>query len=204
MQAIKLLTMLLLAATFGATQNCPPSLTVNDPDTNTWTGKLLDALAGEQSCSVANTDASFASTSACNIFVGRVLKTVYGVDDFVVQPLQDGKVYYAANEIAALLPTWPGWSELGTADNQDVLNMAKAQADQQHLVIAVWSNTDGPGHIALIGPGPLTHSGKWGLNTPVSASFALNQPAEAFLGQPLACAFNNDIKGDVHLWSKTP
>jgi hypothetical protein len=38
----------------------------------------------------------------------------------------------------------------------------------------------------------------------VSANLTLNQPAEAFLGQPLACAFNKGIKGDVHLWAKTP
>jgi hypothetical protein len=195
---------LLVTATVAAAQNCSADLTVNDPTTNTWTGKLLDALAAEQSCSSADSDASFASTSACNIFVGRVLKTVYGIDDFVVQPPQDGKVYYAANEIAALLPTWTGWSELGTADSQDVLSNAKAQADLRRLVIAVWSNADGPGHIAVIGPGPLRHSTKWELDTPVSASFTLNQPARAFLGQPLACAFNKEIKGHVHLWTKSP
>ena len=199
-----LIAVLFITASLVPAQNCPPEATVNDPATNTWTAKLLDAIAAEQSCSTANTDATFASTSACNIFVGRVLKTVYGVDDFLVQPPQAGKVYYTANEIAALLPTWSGWSDLGTADNQDVLNMAKAQADQRHLVIAVWSNSDGPGHVALIGPGPLTHSAKWGLDTPVSASFTLNQPAKAFLGQPLSCAFNKDIKGNVHLWAKTP
>jgi hypothetical protein len=197
--------LLLFTAISAVAQNCPATLTVNDPATNAWTGKLLDALAADQTCSSANTDSTFASTSACNIFVGRVLKTVYGVDDFVVQPPQDGKVYYTANEIATLLPTWSGWSELGTADNQEVLNMAKAQADQQNLVIAVWFNNNGPGHVALIGPGPLKPSGTWGgLNTPVSASFALNQPANAFLGQPLACAFNGGIKGDVHIWAKAP
>jgi hypothetical protein len=185
---------------------CPSSLNINDPKTTAWSGKLLDALAQEDSCSAANTDPSFTSTRACNIFVGRVLKTVYGIDDFIVQPPTPDKVYYTANEIATLLNTgvWHGWTEVGTADSQDNLQNAENQAELGKLVVAVWLNPDDAdhGHIALIGPGPMTFSGNWGIRTPPAASFALDSPASAFLGRPLSCAFGEDKKSDTHIWVK--
>jgi hypothetical protein len=100
---------------------------------------------------------------------------------------------------------WKQWNDLGTADKQEVLSSAKQFADDGRLVVAVWQNPDptAPGHVVLIGPGPLTFSGNWGLQTPVSASFSLNQPQKAFLGQPLACAFGSDKNAAIHIWAKS-
>jgi hypothetical protein len=179
---------------------------INAPETVSWTNTLLNAIAEDAFCSQASSDAAFAATSACNIFVGRVLQKVYSVSDFVVTPSRPDRPFYTANEIATLLKSgvWSGWSELGNADDQDNLSQAKALADSEKLVVAVWQNPNqnAAGHIALIGPGPLTPSGSWGLNTPVAASFVLNRPLKAFLGQPLACAFGSDKTADVHLWAK--
>jgi len=180
---------------------------INAAETVSWTGKLLGAIAEDASCSQSSSDASFAATSACNIFVGRVLQSVYSVSDFVVSPARPDQPFYTANEIATLLQSgvWSGWTDLGTADSQDVLSQGKALADSGKLVVAVWQNpnANSPGHVALIGPGPLTPSGSWGLNTPVAASFVLNQPLKAFLGQPLSCAFGSDKNSAVHLWVKS-
>lgn len=193
---------LVSAVAFAACDN------VNAPETVNWSGKLLSALAEDQACSQASSDDAFAATSACNIFVGRVLQKVYNISDFVVTPSNPQQPFYTANEIATLLQTgvdpWSNWSDLGTADNQDILSQSKQLADSGKLVLAVWRNPDGnsPGHVALIGPGPLTPSGTWSLNTPVSASFVLNQPQKAFLGQPLSCAFASDKKSAVHIWVK--
>jgi hypothetical protein len=136
---------------------------INAPETVSWTNTLLSAIAEDASCSQVSSDAAFAATSACNIFVGRVLKKVYGVSDFVVTPPRPDQPFYTANEIGTLFQSgvWTGWSELGTADNQANLSHAKALADSGKLVVAVWQNPNqnAPGHIALIGPGPLTPSG---------------------------------------------
>jgi hypothetical protein len=187
---------------------CPASQNTSDPTTTAWSGKLLGALSQEDGCAAANTDASFVSTSACNIFVGRVLKTVYGVDDFIVQPPTPDKVFYTANEVGTLLQAgvWPNWTEIGTADSQANLESAESQAGAGNLVIAVWVNpvAAAHGHIALIGPGPMTASSNWGLNVPPAAAFRMNSPASAFIGQPLSCAFGPDKRSAVHIWVKTP
>jgi hypothetical protein len=197
------LTMLLVGAPAVAFATCE---NVNAPETVSWSGKLLSALAEDQACSQASSDDAFAATNACNIFVGRVLQKVYNISDFVVTPARPQQPFYSANEIATLLQSgvWDGWAEIGTADSQDVLSQAKQAADSGKLVLAVWQNPDAnsSGHVALIGPGPLTPSGTWGVNTPVSASFVLNQPQKAFLGQPLSCAFGSDKKSAVHIWVK--
>jgi hypothetical protein len=184
----------------------PGCSNINAAETVEWTTKLLSAISEDASCSEASSDASFAATNACNIFVGRVLQSAYGISDFVVTPPRPQQPFYTANEIGTLLQSgvWGGWTDIGTADSQDVLSKSKALADAGKLVIAVWQNPNSnlPGHVALIGPGPLTPSASWELNTPVAASFFLNQPLKAFLGQPLACAFGSDKNSAVHVWSK--
>jgi hypothetical protein len=124
---------------------------------------------------------------------------VYGLSSFVGQ---DGN-FLKANTISALLPTWSDWTDLGSAGDQAVLTEAATAANSGSLVLAVWANpTIGKaGHVALIGPGPLTASDKWGgLKTPVAAAFTLDDVESAFLGQPLSCAFGSSKKDATHLW----
>src|SRR5262249_46724519 len=122
----------------------------------------------------------------------------------IVTPAVPGQAYYRANEIATLLHTWEHWRLVGTADKQDVLDDAKAKADANALVVAVWRNPDPskPGHIVLIGPGPLTQSGSWASKVPVSAQFRQGDPDGAYLGKPLSCAFKPDIRSAVEIWAR--
>jgi hypothetical protein len=190
----------------GIVAQCPASLNISAPETIAWTGKLLSALAQENSCAKASTDDQFASSSACNIFVGRVLETVYGVKDF--ESNKSGQAYLQANDIGTLLQTGvlDHWKLVGTGDDQASLLQAKQYADQGKLVLAVYEVPGhlSNGHVALIGPGPMTPSGSWKLSTPASASFFLGKPAKAFLGQPLTCAFPKEIKSSVKIWVKSP
>jgi hypothetical protein len=181
-----------------------PAPTVNAPETNIWTGKLINALAGETSCSQVSSDNAFAASHACNFFVGRVLETLYNVRDFEPANPSPDHPYMQANDIGTELQAGilPGWTLVGTADSQDVLNQAKGFADQNLLVVAVYVNPTGDGHIALIGPGPMTGSDSWALSTPVSASFFIGKPLKDYFGKPLACAFKGDIKSAVKIWVK--
>jgi hypothetical protein len=124
---------------------------------------------------------------------------IYGLTNFV----DDNHSFLKANEIAALAPTWDGWMDLGTADNQQSLDAAGEAANLGYIVLAVWANpvAGKPGHVVLIGPGPMTASSKWGdLRTPVAASFKLDDVESAFMGQPLSCAFGSSKKAATHLW----
>ena len=142
---------------------------------------------------------NFAASSACNIFVGRVMARMYGLNNFV----SSNNTFLKANEISALIPTWEDWVDLGTADDQAALIAAADAANAGHVVLALWANPvpGQPGHVVLVGPGPLTPSSTWGgLRTPVAASFKLDDVESAFLGQPLACAFRSAKKSTTHLW----
>jgi hypothetical protein len=212
MQTLPCLLCVVLTAASAAAQPTPPcqtnQTTINDPATVAWTNKLVSALGTVSACQLQRSDddqGAITVNTACNIFVGTVIDNLYGVRDFYVSPPQPNKPFYLANEIGTLLQSgiWQGWTDLGTADTQSVLNNAKNAADAGALVVAVWVNPDptDQGHIALIGPGPLTPSTKWHENTPVAASLSLNNPGKGFLGKPLACAFKSGRAAAVHIWS---
>jgi hypothetical protein len=174
---------------------------INAPETVAWVnGIIASALGQDNACRMGAPDRdTFASSTACNIFVGRVMARMYGLSDFV----DSNGSFRRANQIAALLPTFGNnWVDLGIADNQNVLDSAAKAANLGHVVLAVWANpiAGKPGHVTLIGPGPLTASSSWGLKTPVAASFTLDDVESAFLGQPLACAFGKSKKSTTHLW----
>jgi len=181
---------------------------INDSVTVAWTDKLIDALGEDNACQVQRADDDqdrFTANTPCNIFAGRVMERMYAIKDFYVSPPQENKPYYLASEIGTLLQTgvWDGWTDLGTADSQDVLNSAKTAADAGKAVIAVWVNPDAnsPGHVALIGPGPLMHSATWNEDTPPAASLSLGNVGSGFLGKPLSCAFSSKKAPDVHIWT---
>ena len=125
-------------------------------------------------------------TSPCNRFLGKALKSVYGITDFDVTPNE----YMLANEIAIYVATTPDkWTSLGPADDQDVLKDAAGYANLKKAVIAVQPGTP-HGHVALILPGNLVPSGSWGLNVPNSASFFQNKPKKSYVAQGLSYAFS--------------
>lgn len=174
---------------------------INSPETVAWVNGIIDsALGQDDACRAGAPDRdTFAVSTACNMFVGRVMARIYGLTNFV----SDDHSFLKANEIAALIPTWNDWVDLGTADNQSTLAAAADAAKLGYIVLAVWANPiqGGHGHVVLIGPGPLTPSSTWGgLRTPVAASFKLDDVENAFLGQPLACAFGSAKKSTTHLW----
>lgn len=174
---------------------------VNAPETVAWVNSIITSAMGEDTaCRAGAPDRdSFATSAACNIFVGRIMARMYGLTSFVGQ----NRTFLRANEIAVLIPTWPDWVDLGTAGDQAALAAAADAAKLGYVVLAVWANpiAGKPGHVAIIGPGPLTRSDKWGgLRTPVAAAFTLDDVESAFLGQPLACAFGTKKKDATHLW----
>jgi hypothetical protein len=174
---------------------------INDPRTVAWVNAIIASALGQgEACRQGVPDRdNFATSNACSIFVGRVMARMYGLTSFV----SPNHSFLKANQIEALIPTWDGWVELGIANDQHALTAAADAVNQGYVVLAVWANPkpEQPGHVALIGPGPLTPSGKWrGLQTPVAAAFALDDVESAFLGQPLACAFSPNEKDSTYLW----
>src|SRR5258705_2972098 len=135
---------------------------INAPKTVEWVNALIaSAIGDDNACHTGAPDRdSFATSTACNIFVGRVMARLYGLTDF----MSANNTFLKANEIAALIPTFDKWEELGNAGDQVALSAAAEAANAGNIVLAVWANpTAGqPGHVALIGPGPVTLSSAWG------------------------------------------
>lgn len=205
LRRVALTLSIMLAANLAAPRFAIAQCTnVNAPETVSWVNGLISAAIGEDNaCRAGSPDRdNFATSSACNIFVGRVMARMYGITDFVSS---SDHSFLKANAIAALLPTWRDWVDIGTAGDQEALAAAADGAKLGYIILAVWANpvSSKPGHIVLIGPGPLTPSAAWGLQTPVAASFKLDDPEHAFVGQPLACAFGANKKNTTHLWKHT-
>ena len=177
---------------------------IDAPETVKWVNALIESATGDDTaCRTGAPDRdTFATSSACNMFVGRIMARLYGLTDF--KGAND--VFLTANEIGALIPTFEKWEEIGNAGDQVALSAAADAANAGNLVLAVWINptAGGHGHVALIGPGPLKKSPAWGgLKVPVAASFTVDHPEKAFLGQPLACAFGSTKKSATHIWKYT-
>ena len=176
---------------------------VVSPEVEVWSNKIIAALVGENACYA---DRSAFINSDCNIFAGRVLEQAYGVRDFVLAQPRNGLRYEVSNEIAVLLwTTLSGkWEVLGAMTDQVALDEARLRASEGKPVIAVWRNPDPAkaGHIALVGPGPMTPSGGLGVNTPVSASFFQGRPKANYVGKPLACAFTPAQAPAVRLYAQ--
>jgi hypothetical protein len=138
----------------------------------------------------------------CNIFVGSAVKDIYGIDDFVAKGLPTG--YYRANKIADLLSSdlSDKWENLGTCDNQDVLNKAQNDANSNRCVIAIWkdkSSDTAHGHIALILPGNLK-AGWRDMMVPNSANFSLGTDIHNFVCGGLSGAFGYEKRNSIILY----
>jgi hypothetical protein len=176
---------------------------VEGVEVTTWSNKVVAALIGGNACYA---DRSAFTNSDCNIFAGRVLESLFDVRDFVLDPPVAGLRYMQSNAIAEALWTTRSeqWEDLGMMTEQAALSRAQQRAQEGKAVIAVWHRGQhgGPGHIALVGPGPLTPSGSLKVKTPVSASFFQGNPSRNYVGKPLACAFGADKAPNTRLYAR--
>lgn len=104
------------------------------------------------------------------------------------------------SEIANFLQGSDQWKMLGRGYDQKALVEAQTNANAKKAVIAVYMNSDGIGHIAIILPGELQPSGSWGLNVPNSASFLLMEPQRSYVNKGLSYAFAKSHLKDVVLY----
>ncbi|MEO8390668.1 hypothetical protein [Polaromonas sp.] len=163
-------------------------------DNPAWSQHVQWALGEQVSCQAAVDD-----ISPCNRFVGRALKRIWGITDFQTGASPPGDYMLANGIVTALLTMKDEWIEIGRANDQSSLEASRAWANKGYAVIAVRPDTPN-GHVALILPGPLSASAKWGLNVPNSASFFYLNPDLSYIGKPLSSAFSSDKKGDVKLY----
>jgi hypothetical protein len=192
---------ILIPATLLAQPDTCKLNTVVSPVVDAWSLKVITGLVGGDYCYAAP-DAFH--NSDCNIFVGRSLEVVYGLEEFVTGTGANRR-YFTSNEIHDLLAagTISGWHELGRIRDLAARQEAKRQADLNHPVVAVWRDPTGPtGHIALVGPGPMTTTGSLG-PAPVSASFFQGHPNKNYIGKPLSCAFQPAQFDGVRIFART-
>lgn len=153
-------------------------------------------------CSLMSCSTAIDDRTACNVFVARGLKICYGIDEFCRAPRSENEeeTYLSANEIAAR--AFNTWHWIGPAAFQKNLDRAQASANNGQAVIAVRAVHGGHGHVCLILPGKLSHSGKWGLDVPNSASFRLDDVWGCYIGGLLSKAFGPDKKATVFLYCR--
>lgn len=160
-----------------------------------WKNDLNTSLQQFMSCKGTTAD----GTNPCHKYIGESLNVVYKINDFYSQKL--GR-FMVTSEIADFLKDNKQWTKLGPAYDQNVLKNAQDQANDKKAVVAVYMNTDGLGHLAMILPGELQSSGSWGLTVPNSASFLVTQPQNSYVGKGLSYAFGKGMLKDVILYSR--
>ncbi len=157
-----------------------------------WKQSLDESLNSFMACK-SNGEA----LNPCSKYVGEMVNTVYKVNDFYSQQL--GR-YMLVDEIAQFLKDNPKWKSLGKALNQEALKEAQESANSKKAVVAIYLNSSGVGHMALILPGELQSSGSWGLSVPNSASFLLTDPEKSYVGKGLSYAFPRSALINVLLY----
>jgi hypothetical protein len=120
---------------------------------------------------------------SCRAALAEALGLVYGVKDFGA-----AAKYQAPAEIGKKVSGDPNWTHIGSASDQNALKTAQDSANCGKAVIAVLASDTG-GHVAMILPGKLAHSGGWKLDVPNSASFFTHNPGKSFTGKSLAYSF---------------
>jgi len=116
--------------------------------------------------------------SSCRAALAQALDHVYGVNFGSLTP----------GEITKRVAGDANWSHLGSASDQSALKSAQDNANCGKAVVAVLASDTG-GHVAIILPGSLSHSGSWKLDVPNSASFFTQNPSKSFAGKSLAYSF---------------
>lgn len=120
---------------------------------------------------------------SCRAALAQALEFVYAAKDFGSSPK-----YMTPADIAKKVANDSGWQHLGSASDQNALKSAQSNAGCGKAVVAVLAADNG-GHVAMILPGSLSHSGTWKLDVPNSASFFTHNPGKSFSGKPLSYSF---------------
>jgi hypothetical protein len=174
------------------------TLPVLRADDDSWEADVQQILDQQLACTTPIDD-----LTPCNVFLGRALKRVYGIDDFEVPGKPD--TFLSANQIVTYVSVTNSdkWTSLGTANSQEALDQAQSYANGHpaKAVIAVWMGT-AHGHVALIVPGQEHWSSTWKSNVPNSASFVLQDEADSYVGGLLSKAFGPDKKAAVTLYGR--
>jgi hypothetical protein len=159
-----------------------------------WKKDLTTAL--EQFMECTNGDGE---KYQCTGFIGEAIAKVYKTNAFFSEKLSR---YLLINEISETLIENGQWTTIGYAYDQKALDEAQNQANSHKAVIAVYTTTNGIGHIAVILPGKLQYSGSWGYNVPNAASFAINDTSKSFVDKGLSYAFAKNMIKDVVLYAR--
>lgn len=119
----------------------------------------------------------------CKEYVAMLIDAQYGVSDFDM-----GDSYVPYDEIAGMVIAADNWTNIGWANDQDVLNKALEYANNDRAVIVL--DPDKPNNgVALVMPGEMSHSSGWDMDVPVCAFLHMKNPEKSFLDQTLAYAF---------------
>jgi hypothetical protein len=121
--------------------------------------------------------------SQCRATLAQALEHIYSVKDFGAE-----SKYMTPAEISKKVALDSTWAHVGSASDQNALKSAQESANCGKPVIAVLASVTG-GHVAIILPGSLAHSGGWKLDVPNSASFFTHNPSKSFAGKPLSFSF---------------
>jgi hypothetical protein len=171
-----------LGATFVFAQDCKKA--EYGPDQKKY---MEDAVQKFASCQLPLDD-------SCRAALAQALAFVYTAKEFGSAPN-----YMTPTQIAKKVASDSGWEHLGSASDQAALKNAQSTAECGKAVVAVMDSETG-GHVALILPGPLAHSGTWKLDVPNSASFFTHNPGKSFAGKPLSYSFPSPEK--IELYAK--
>lgn len=120
---------------------------------------------------------------SCRGALAEALEHVYSVKDFGAAPK-----YQTPAAIGKKVAGDPNWTHVGSASDQSALKSAQDSANCGKAVVAVLASDTG-GHVAIILPGKLAHSGTLKLDVPNSASFFTHNPGKSFVGKSLAYSF---------------
>jgi hypothetical protein len=121
--------------------------------------------------------------ASCRATLAQALEHLYTVKDFGSEPK-----YMTPAEIGKKVAGDANWTHLGSASDQNALKTAQDNANCGKAVVAVLASETG-GHVAIVLPGSLSHSGGWKLDVPNSASFFTHNPSKSFAGKPLSYSF---------------
>lgn len=158
-----------------------------------WRSELETSLQQFLQC------ATNGSSAECGKFVGESIHTVYNIKDFYSA---QAKRYMGVNEITNYLKSSDKWYALGQPYDQKTLIAAQEYANSKKAVIAVYTNAEGIGHVAVITPGELKASGSWGMEVPSAVSFFPNDPSKSFIDKGLSFAFMKGMLKDVVIYGR--
>ena len=123
----------------------------------------------------------------CNDFFSQALMEVYAVDDFSAPAGSEPMDSY---KIIRHIEISDAWRWLGSARDQAVLATAQRLANKDTAVLAVRRGMT-TGHLALILPGALQASKRWGMLLPNSLSFTASNAQACYVDKKLSYAFRN-------------